>query len=245
MDYQIALLFITFIIYSFFGYLIEVTSMTLDNKKLVLSRGFLIGPIIPVFGFGALAIILFLTRYSDEIITLFIMSTVICMVIEYFTSFLMEKIFNLRWWDYSYKKYNINGRVTLDFCLYFGIGGVIMLKFIHPLISKLLLSIDPKVIVIIGTILLILFIIDFVVSTDIIFRFKKNVHKLVKKDSTFRIKKEVRRVLKERSLLTIRLIKAFPYVNRNNKDHEITKLHKLVLDKKDYKNIQEKRKGRK
>ncbi len=233
MDYQISLLFITFIIYSFFGYIIEVTAMSLEEKKLTLSRGFLIGPIIPVFGVGAIAIILFLSRYSDEVLTLFILSTVICMVIEYFTSYLMEKIFNMRWWDYSDKKYNINGRITLDFCLYFGIGGTVMLKYFHPLLSKLLLSIEPKVISIIGTILLILFIIDFVVSTDIIFRFKKNVHKLIKKDSTFRIKKEVRRVLKERSLLTIRLIKAFPNIILLGKESKINKVKKLILGRKE------------
>lgn len=238
MLYDLSLLWILFIIYSFIGYIVEVIAISIENKKLTLSRGYLIGPIIPIFGLGAIFIILFLTRYTNELLTLFILSVVICSILEYITSYLMEKIFKLRWWDYSDRRFNINGRVSLDFAVLFGVGGVLMLKFAQPFLTGILLGIKPTTIYIVASVLAILFIIDFIISTNIIFKLKDNVHKLVKKDSTFKIKLEVRRALKERSLLTVRLIKAFPNMSLT----KLNKIQKLVLDKKEYKELKEKRK---
>lgn len=245
MIYQLSLLFISFIIYSFLGYLVEVTCASINDKKFTISRGFLIGPIIPIFGLGAILIIQFLTKYSDDLITLFVLSTVICSILEYITSYIMEKIFKMRWWDYSDKKFNLNGRIAFDFAIYFGIGGVLMLKFVHPFISNILLNMNENTIITIGIILFILFLIDLIISTNIIFKFKDNVTKLVKKDSTMKIKSEVRRVLKERSLLTIRLIKAFPNIDLFSKENRITKIQKLILDKSDFKDIKRIRKRKK
>ena len=241
MIYKLSVLFMYFITYSFIGYVIEVISTSIHDKKLNLSRGFLIGPVIPIFGFGGLAIVTLLNRYSNEIITLFVMATVICCVLEYFTSYLMEKIFKMRWWNYSYKKYNINGRISLDFAIYFGIGGVLTLKFFHPLLSKFILSINHNTLIALAIILFILIWIDTIISTNIIFKFKDNVNKYINKDSTMRIKAEVRRVLKERSVLTVRLLKAFPNINIFSRERRISKIKKLILKRKEYKELKKKK----
>ncbi len=226
--YQLSILFLLFIIYSFLGYLVEVANISLNDKKLNFSRGFLIGPIIPVFGITTLLIITLLNRYSNELITLFILSTVLCCLLEYITSYIMEKMFNMRWWDYSDKKYNINGRICLDFAIYFGIGGVIALKILQPFFFKLLTSIDQKIIIIIAIILLVLFIIDIVLSFNIIFKFKNKINTIVKTDSTAKIKAAVRKEFASRPPLLSRLIEAFPNINIFNKNLKILNIQNIL-----------------
>ena len=102
--YSFWLLVIIFFFYSVVGYIVEVTSCSINNKKVTLSRGYLIGPYIPVFGFGGVIMVYFLSKYQNDILSLFINSMFYCCVLEYFTSLLLEKIFKLRWWDYSNKK---------------------------------------------------------------------------------------------------------------------------------------------
>lgn len=77
------------------------------EKKVVLNIGFLVGPYIPIFGYGSMAMILTLQKYKGDIIALFIMGMTVCLTIEYLCSLIAEKIFHLRWWDYSDKKFNI------------------------------------------------------------------------------------------------------------------------------------------
>ncbi len=228
--YEYFCIFLYFIIYSFIGYIVEVIAISLNYNKLILSRGYLIGPIIPVFGVGVLSILYLLDKYSNDLITAFVLAVVLCSVIEYTTSYLMEKIFKLRWWDYYDKKFNVNGRIALDYAVYFGLAGVFILKVFHPFLSKVIHSIDPLVIIVISTIFAFLFIIDFIVSTEIIFSFKKNINKLVKRDSTMKIKREVRSVLKTRSPLLIRLIKAFPNIV-SNRDFKKSRIYRLILDR--------------
>ena len=123
--------FLLFLVYSFVGWLIEVGLYLKEYKKFV-NRGFLLGPYLPLYGCGALLMVFFLRKYSGDIIILFCMSTLICSVLEYMTSYIMEKIFRARWWDYSTRKFNIEGRVCLKFALCFGFGGVIVVPFVNP-----------------------------------------------------------------------------------------------------------------
>lgn len=74
----------------------------------------MIGPYCPIYGWGALAITILLKRYIDDWIVLLFMSIITCGILEYATSYVMEKLFHARWWDYSRRKYNINGRVCLE-----------------------------------------------------------------------------------------------------------------------------------
>ena len=197
MLYNYSSLFILFILYSFIGYLVEVLSVSLGQKKIILSRGFLIGPYLPIFGIGSIFMSIYLVKYQNSLFELFIMSMLSCLVIEYLGSSIMEKIFKLRWWDYSHKKYNVNGRICLETGILFCLGGII--------------SLLPEVLVIIlGIVLTVVFIIDFIISYYITFNLKINVSKYCNKDATEEIKKLIREELSKHKLLTNRLVDSFP-----------------------------------
>ena len=112
MDYSISMLFILFMTYSILGWCMEMLVCFHDTKKLV-NRGFLIGPYCPIYGWGGVAIIILLNRYYDDPIILFVMSMFICSLLEYFTSYIMEKLFKARWWDYSHKKYEQHNNLII------------------------------------------------------------------------------------------------------------------------------------
>ena len=127
--------FLYFIIYSFLGWLMEVLCSLVEQKKFV-NRGFLIGPICPIYGYGVLAIIFLIGKDTSDILGVFLKAILICSLLEYFTSYFMEKIFKARWWDYSKRKFNINGRICLETMLPFGILGCAVVYLLHPLVVR-------------------------------------------------------------------------------------------------------------
>lgn len=207
----ILLYFIYLILYSIIGWIIESTFVFLGTKKWV-DRGFLIGPYLPIYGWGSILMILYLTQYKDNIITVFILGVVVCSILEYITSYVMEKLFKTRWWDYSNKKFNLNGRICGKNCLLFGILGVLLIYIIHPIISKLITNIPLNILNIIALITLIIFIIDNIISFNVCSKFKKALTSLdLKKDSTKEFTKAVKETLyNNQKILERRLIKAFP-----------------------------------
>ncbi len=132
---NLAILFLLFVIYSFLGWVMEVLVVMPREKKFV-NRGFLIGPWCPIYGTGTVLMILFLDKYKQDIPALFIMATVICSILEYLTSYVMEKVFKARWWDYSERKFQINGRVCLEGALVFGLFSMLLVMYIHPAIES-------------------------------------------------------------------------------------------------------------
>lgn len=202
--------FLLFIIYSFIGWIIELINVFIIEHKIV-DRGFLIGPYLPIYGFGALFIITFLSKYKSDLITLFCMSTIICATLEYITSFIMEKLFHARWWDYSSNKFNINGRICLETASLFGIGGCIIIYIIQPILDSIILFFNPLFLNIAAIVLAIIFVADLLVSFKIIYSFK-TITNDVRKDSSNEINKMVKKVLSSRSIFTKRLILAFPNV---------------------------------
>lgn len=209
MEYSIGMLFLLFIIYSFLGWCMEMVVCYFATRKWV-NRGFLIGPICPIYGWGCLLIILLLKRYLDDPLVLFVMSMVLCSLLEYYTSYLMEKLFKARWWDYSHKKYNINGRICLDNILAFGILGLLMMYFINPFVAKMLGFVSTKVLNIVAIVTFVIFLVDNIVSLKVISGFKK-VAKSIHKDSTEEITKKVREILSSQGKLYRRLVSAFDF----------------------------------
>ena len=206
--YDLKIYFLLFIIYSVVGWIIEMIDVAILNKKIV-NRGFLIGPYCPVYGEGALLMLIFLNKYVYDPFILFCMSFLICGILEYLTSYIMEKLFKARWWDYSSNKFNLNGRICLGNLVLFGLGGIILFYIANPFIMKILMSISEPVLNVIAFILLFLFIIDFCISFKIIFEFK-NIASTVRKDSTEEIKKRVKAAIESKSALYRRLTKSFP-----------------------------------
>lgn len=204
----ISKLFLIFIIFSFIGWCLEVLYGLFELKKFV-NRGFLIGPLCPIYGIGCLLIYLTLARYKNDVIVLFVMSVVICSLLEYFASFILEKIFKTRWWDYSDMKFNINGRICLELLVPFGMLGLILVYSSYPFVFDMICLLPDLAIYIISAIFLVLFIVDISLSLGIIIRFKNTAIK-VAKDSTEEISKFVKDVLLKNSKWTRRLVESFP-----------------------------------
>ena len=107
--YYVALLFF---IYSFLGWCVEVAFVAIVARK-VENRGFLNGPVCPIYGCGMLGVLAALTPYRDNFILLFIGGFIICTAVELFGGWVLDKIFHMRWWDYTKNKFNIGGYVCL------------------------------------------------------------------------------------------------------------------------------------
>lgn len=150
------------------------------------------------------------------------MAVVICSVIEYSTSFIMEKLFNARWWDYSNNKFNINGRICLETMIPFGFAGLILMYMINPLITKFLLLIPNVILNVIAIIIFILFLIDNIISFKIILGFK-NTTFIQENDNTAEITLRVKEALIKKSKFSKRLIKSFPNLKITNKIKNIRK----------------------
>ena len=189
MIYNLEIYFMLFIIYSCLGWVMECTLGVIQKHKFV-NRGFLIGPYCPIYGVGVVAGTLLLSKFSNNIILLYILSTIVCGGLEYFTSYIMEKFFNARWWDYSQNKFNINGRVCLQTLIPFGIISVLVICFANPWILNKLYLIPNKILnYIVGGILLI-FVIDLCISFKVILKFK-DMNKQ-EKDNTEELSRKVR-----------------------------------------------------
>lgn len=208
MLHTIEIYFLLFISYAFLGWCMEVTCKFIQYKKFI-NRGFLIGPYCPIYGWGALAITILLKRYMEDPLVLFVMSTLICSIIEYLTSYFMEKKYHARWWDYSNKKFNINGRICLETLIPFGILGVAIMYGTNPILFKLYNQIPQLVINILTAILFIGFIVDNIISSNIISSINVEGNKLIK-DNTEEITEKVKKLLREKSWLHRRLINAYP-----------------------------------
>lgn len=222
--------FILFLIYSIIGWIVEIINFIIVDRKIV-NRGFLIGPYLPIYGFGSIAIIIFLRKYSDDLITLFCMCAIVCAVLEYFTSYIMEKIFHARWWDYSDYKFNIEGRICLGNAVLFGIGGCLVVYLVNPFLGYLLSVIPSAVLSIVAIILFLILFVDFFVSFNVIFTFRTFTNN-VKKDSTAEIKKLVNKMIASKSILGKRLMSAFPDFKLSIKDLKIKRIVFPMVKKK-------------
>ncbi len=200
--------FLLFLIYSFIGWLIEVVGKIIEKHKFI-NRGFLVGPICPIYGHGCILMILTLSRYKDNPLTLFVNAIFICSLLEYFTSYFMEKIFKARWWDYSTKRFNLNGRICAETMIPFGILGTLVICVINPIFEYLLNLFSFQTIKITAIVLFVIYLIDYIISLIIMFGFKGTL-KTVEKDGTEEITKKVKDILINKNVLYKRLVEAFP-----------------------------------
>ena len=207
-----------FTIYAIIGWLMEVTLGLFQHHKFI-NRGFLIGPYCPIYGFGGVAITLFLSNFMKTIDSVSLVDSLwistivimfICGTLEYATSYIMEKIFHARWWDYHRFRFNINGRICLETLLPFTIIGQIILRIANPVFLNAINSIQQPWLHIITGIILAIFAVDVSVSYNIIHSFKKVSNEA--KDNTEEITKKVKEII-SKSWRGRRLISAFPNVD--------------------------------
>ena len=211
--------FMIFIICSFFGYFMEVFWVYLGTKKLV-NRGFLCGPIIPIYGFGAILILFCLIRYYNDPIVVFVFGMIITSALEYFVSFLMEKIFHNKWWDYSNDKYNINGRICLRNSFAFGVLSLVIIYLVTPLFAIIFGLFSFKFWSITALILFIITLLDTIYSVYIAYNLRNRIiiveelknEKLAMIPIIF--EKKLKELTSEFKAFPNRLLKAFPNIER-------------------------------
>ncbi|NLK94654.1 MAG: putative ABC transporter permease [Clostridiales bacterium] len=161
------------IIYSFLGWCVEVAYAYKNERKFV-NRGFLQGPLCPIYGCGCITLISVLYSFKTyNIFTLFIIATIVTSLIEYLTSYIIEKFFKRRYWDYTEDPFNIQGRVCLHFSLIWGILAVFAFKLIHPFIKNLIISLPPLMAAILFYIIAIGIMIDFIYTLASLINIKK------------------------------------------------------------------------
>lgn len=211
----IELYFLLFITYSVIGWSIEVVGKFIDLKRFV-NRGYLIGPCCSIYGCGGILITILLQYFTANPVILFFMAILVCGVLEYLTSYYMEKIFNARWWDYSKRKYNINGRVCLNTIIPFGILGCLIMYVLNPFFLGLYKEIPILYLHIISGIIFGIYVIDNVISLIVVLNIRKttkNVNNENREDNTEEITKKVKEIiLGKSSALNRRLVDAYPAI---------------------------------
>lgn len=163
MDNQFLELLKYFIIYSMLGWVMESVFRSICERKLI-NTGFLKGPFCPIYGIGAIIMIVFLKQFQDNIFLLFLMSFIVLTIWEYVVGVFLEKVFNTKYWDYSNHKVNFQGRICLTNSIYWGILGVVFICYIHPFISEKLLLVPGYIVNILAITIMVILIVDMVIS---------------------------------------------------------------------------------
>lgn len=124
-------IFAYFFIYAFLGWIAEVIYHALKEGNFA-NRGFLNGPVCPIYGVGVTAILLMLGKWIDKPWLVFLVGFAFCSLIEFIVGWALEKFFHNKWWDYSDKKFNIKGYVCLEFSILWGLAVVLVADVVHP-----------------------------------------------------------------------------------------------------------------
>lgn len=166
---KICLLVLIFLAGSLAGFIYEEIFYLITDHELV-KRGFLYGPYLPVYGFGAVLMALLLKRFKKNPLIVFILAMLVTGILEYLTGYLLWEIYHKMWWDYTGLFLNIDGYVCLRSVISFGVGGLLLIYIIEPLISKLISKITNYKIYIVSYITCVVFVFDLILT--LIFRQK-------------------------------------------------------------------------
>ena len=227
MLYDTCYLCLMFLFYSIFGYVVEIAFCSYHANKVIINRGFLIGPYLPIYGSSVVLMYMFLYKYQDDPITLFVMCCFICSVMEFFTSYFLEKIFKVRWWDYSDKRFDLDGRICLTNSLLFGLGGLAIFYILNPIILPLFNKMSEKVLIILTLSLMAIFIIDVIISIVVLIELKISSINFSSKDVTEELIILRNEKLRKNSLLLKRLLNAFPKIEGKDKE-QLVEMKKMV-----------------
>jgi uncharacterized membrane protein len=166
-----------FIIYAFIGWCTEVVYAAVSTGKLV-NRGFLNGPVCPVYGFGVIAVISLLTPVKNNLLFLFAGSVVLTSLIEFVTGWILEKAFNHKWWDYSEYPFNIKGYICLKFSLAWGTACLLIIDAIHPLIQNSVSYINIEAGKVMLSIFLTIMTVDVIATVQSVLKLNRQLNKI-------------------------------------------------------------------
>lgn len=166
-----------FFIYGFLGWCAEVAFAACKNGRFV-NRGFLNGPICPIYGFGLIGVVLMLRPMQGNLLMLYIGSFLLTSLIELITGFLLEKLFHAKWWDYSKMPLNIGGYVCLLFSLIWGAACLGIVEWVHPLIQGLVDHLPNALVIVLDSVFVLLLIIDLAATLAAIRKLSDRLEKL-------------------------------------------------------------------
>ncbi len=159
-----------FFLYGFIGWGVEVVYAAIKTHKLV-NRGFLCGPICPIYGFGMVGLVYSISLIpmpdsgSMSAVAIFFIGMILTTAIELVGGWVLFKLYHIRWWDYSNMKFNLGGYICPQFSLLWGLGSVLMIKVVHPLLARGSNPMPFNIMLILDIVLLVLFVADVIVST--------------------------------------------------------------------------------
>jgi len=203
-----------FFVMSVIGWTMEVICKFVEFGRFI-NRGFLIGPYCPIYGVGSVLIILMLEPYASSPVFVFVMALFICGALEYLTSCVMEKLFHARWWDYSHRRFNIDGRVCAGTLIPFGILGLGLIYVIKPVLFDCFARIPSPVLTPLCIALLLMLTTDILISTSVLSRIRQSAN-LAGGDDTETLTRAIRDTLGKQNLLLRRILRAFPYARIYN-----------------------------
>ena len=174
-----------FMIYAFIGWVVEVIYYGVTEGKFI-NRGFLNGPLCPVYGIGFYAVVILFLPFEDNLPILFFGSMAVTTIVEFLAGAILYKIFDLRWWDYSTYKLNVKGFICLQFSIYWGIACTLAIKILHPTVLFILNKIPDVVQLVIVGIFTACLVADLITTIVTIIGFKKKL--LVLSDLTSEIR---------------------------------------------------------
>lgn len=180
------MVFLIFLIFSFVGWVSEVLYVGIFFEHRFVNRGFLHGPLCPIYGFGGLTILLLPQALYSTWAPLFCASMVLCTVVEYLSSWILEKLFHTRWWDYSHYKFNIHGRVCLLNSLLFGVLGVAIIHFIQPQVMRFLSLFSDFVLTVSANILAVALVVDLLITVRRLVDFSVSIARIKSFGETLR-----------------------------------------------------------
>lgn len=186
-----------FYIFAFAGWIWESSFCSIRDRKLI-NRGFLIGPILPIYGFGAVSVYVLLRPFSGTASLLYVMGMLVATVLEYITSWLLEVVFHTKWWDYAEEPYNFNGRVALIPSMFWGILSLLMFDVLQPAASYLIEQIPRETGEKLLTLLLVITAADIIYAVITMVNFRKQLENL------YEFRKEVEYLLQDINLLSLR-----------------------------------------
>lgn len=180
-DYIVNLIWY-FFIFSILGMIIETLFGFATMGIWECRKGFVYGPFCPIYGLGAVLIIVALERYKDSKVKLFIYGMIAGAAVEYLVSYILEALYGARFWDYSYLKYNLNGRICLQYSSYWGVLSIAMICIVKPELDKLINKIPKKEII--AKIILIMLIIDAILTVIAISLYQERARKIYNNEQT-------------------------------------------------------------
>lgn len=163
-----------FVLYSFLGWCLEVCFCTVVTGKWV-NRGFLNGPVCPIYGFGMLVITAVLGPLQQNLLLLFVGGMVLTSTLELITGFVLKQLFHTRWWDYSDQKFQLGGYICLKFSLAWGLVGTLAVRLLHPAVRRLVEALPRQAGIPLLVIILLVFVADTIVTVNTIARLNRDL----------------------------------------------------------------------